>query len=90
MNENLIYKTIFSLIQKDCFGCIHNCPSQKDHNCLVVSTSTKQYYNKLALDILLKEGKIDILYYNSNYSKNIFIEEIEQEFSEEFYSEYYN
>lgn len=54
----------------NCFGCCHECPSQRDHTCM------DEYYYNLALDeaidLVNRKYKIDIdrNWYNENKSNN--------------------
>jgi hypothetical protein len=50
-----VYKKRQALINADCFGCVHNCPSQKDHPCLDLTRAELRELSRRAFDELQLE-----------------------------------
>ena len=48
-----------ALINSDCFGCINNCPSQRDHPCLEITHGENYNYTVTALNYLHAENEFD-------------------------------
>jgi len=56
MNSNEIYEKFLSIKKENCFGCINDLSSQKDHDCL--TNLFDDYYWSIALDTYFLEGKL--------------------------------
>jgi hypothetical protein len=45
-----VYKKRQEIIAEDCYGCRHDCPSQKDHPCLELTRSELRELSRRALN----------------------------------------
>jgi hypothetical protein len=75
MNKNLVYNKFSQIKSDNCFGCIYQLESLKDHNCY--QTEFDDFYYSEALDQLLREELITIDQYKPLYE--YFVTKQEQE-----------
>lgn len=63
-----VYKEILNHIKDNCFGCRFDCPSQRDHECLLVEEEEYSEYFYKAIKKLYIEGHISIAEYDFYYN----------------------
>ena len=63
------WRNFWEIKRKNCFGCVHDCPSQKDHECM--QNDFDMYYLHEAAQFLLNNQQISQEMFNNYIKENI-------------------